>query len=139
MNLKDFLLLPHEFKFGGWMGEDCTTLCASWVRECTGVDPAASFRGTYSSVRSANALIKAHGGMVSLYDDRLTEIGFRRTTTPLDGDIGVVIAPSGIDQIIKEIGSIRFGPLWAVMAQRGVVAKRLECVAAWTLRQDADL
>lgn len=134
MNLKNFLLLPHEFKFGGWMGEDCTTLCASWVRECTGVDPASSFRGTYGSLKSANALIRAHGGMVALYEDKLTALGYRRTEAPLDGDIGVVKAPSGIDQIIKEIGSIRFGPLWAVMARRGVVAKKLDHVAAWTLR-----
>ncbi len=134
MTLKEFLLLPHEFKFGGWMGEDCTTLCASWVRESTGVDPAASFRGTYSSVRSANALIKAHGGMVRLYEDSLIPLGFRRTEAPIDGDIGVVTAPSGIDHIINEIGGIRFGPLWAVMAQRGVVAKKLEYVAAWTLK-----
>ena len=139
MNLKNFLLLPHEFKFGGWMGEDCTTFCASWVRECTGVDPAASFRGTYGSIKSANALIKAHGGMVALYEDKLAALGFRRTETPLDGDIGVVTAPSGIDHIIKEIGSIRFGPLWAVMAQRGVVAKKLDHVAAWTLREDAKI
>ncbi len=139
MDLKEFLLQPLEFKFGGWMGEDCTTFCASWARECTGFDPAATWRGTYSTLKSANALLKAYGGMEGLYDRQLTEIGYRRTEHPRDGDIGIVVAPSGLDHIIKHIGGIRFGPLWAVMAQRGVIAKKLEHVAAWTLGHDAEV
>ncbi|MBN9047637.1 MAG: hypothetical protein J0H18_18525 [Rhizobiales bacterium] len=139
MDLKEFLHLPHEFKFGGWMGEDCTTFCASWARECTGIDPAAPFRRTYSTLKSANALLASHGGIVSFYDERLTDIGYLRTDCPQDGDIGVVVAPSGIDRMIKHVGGIRFGPLWAVMAQRGVIAKKLDHVAAWTLRHHAHL
>lgn len=60
----------------------------------------------------------------------LEPLGFVRTDDPQDGDVGIVLAPSGMDGG-KEVCAIRFGPLWALLAPSGVIAKKLDHVAAW--------
>ncbi len=47
------------FAWGKW---DCCLFCADWVREATGFDPAAEYRGRYRSKRGAYALLKRLAG-----------------------------------------------------------------------------
>lgn len=48
-----------------WGENDCALCAADWVLECTGVDPAAHWRG-YASEAEAQAIIDAAGGLREL-------------------------------------------------------------------------
>lgn len=137
MNLETFILAPRLWKWGGATvfvdgsplpGEDCTTFSASWVDQVSGIDPAADLRGTYSTAKDANAIVATSGGIVALIGGRIEPLGWYRSKSPVDGDIGIVEAVSGVDGILKHIPAIRFGPLWAVMSPRGAMVKQLD----WT-------
>lgn len=131
MNLQEFLRLPHRFRWGGQGGDDCTTFCASWAEEETGTDPAMRLRGTYRDSDGAHALLAGAGGLVPFMAGHLEPLGYVRTNDPQDGDIGAVLAPVGIDGEAKEIGAIRYGPLWAILGPARVVTKQAEFIAAW--------
>lgn len=136
MTLHEFVALPHRFRWGGQGGDDCLTFCALWVAEVIGVDPAERLRGTYRTEEEAAALIEAAGGMVKFVDKHLSAIGLRRTRAPKHGDIGVIIAPAGLDGTMKLIGAIRFGnSLWLALGAAGIVGKKAEFVAAWRVAQ----
>lgn len=130
MNLQEFLALPHQFRWGGVAGDDCTTFCGTWLRESVGVDPAEAYRGTYSTSDGARDILTRAGGLVAFSAAALEPLGFARTEELQDGDVGVVLAPVGIDKV-KEVCAIRFGPLWVILAPSGVIAKKLDHVAAW--------
>ncbi len=131
MDLREFLALPHLFGWGGVVGDDCTTWCASWVRERTGIDPAAALRGTYSTEIGAHRLIARAGGLVALVEPTLLPIGLVRTDEPTDGDVAIVRAASFDGTTVSEISAIKFGPLWAMLSPGRVVAKKADLVAAW--------
>lgn len=132
MNIHEFLALPHRFRWGGMGGDDCIMFCASWVADQTGVDPAAHVRGTYGDEEGALAFVAKSGGLIPMIDGGVKPLGYQRTDAPETCDIGVVLAPSAFDGRIKEIGAIRFGPLWAMLGPSGVRAKPYEFVAAWS-------
>ncbi|MCV9965713.1 hypothetical protein OIU34_27975 [Pararhizobium sp. BT-229] len=129
MELRDFLALPHRFRWGGVDGDDCMTWCASWIRECIGVDPAAAVRGTYSTEEGAHRLLASRGGLVAYADSQLLPLGFTRTDSPKVGDVGVVstTTPTGTTQS----AAINFSKTWAMLSPGRVVAKRADLVAAW--------
>lgn len=131
MNLHEFLALPHRFRWGGVGGDDCTTFCATWVDEQIGMDPAERLRGTYRDADGAHAILEEAGGLVAFIDAHLTPFCYERVNDPTDGDIGVVLAPVGLGDEIKEVAAIRFGPLWVILGPGGVVAKKTEFIAAW--------
>lgn len=136
MDIHEFLALPHQFKWGGVGGDDCMTFCASWVRECLGVDPAEQLRGTYSSRAQAHAVMDRFGGPLAFMEHHLWAVGAKRVQQPQDGDIGLIRAMSGesySDQALYEVAALRFGPLWVVnhpAGQRGISA---DFIAAWRL------
>lgn len=133
MTLRDFLALPHRFRWGGIGGDDCVMFCASWIAELTGRDPVEDLRGSYSTGEGAAKLISDAGGLLALAARRIEPLGWRRTDSPRDGDVGIIIALSGLDQDVKQIAAVRFGPLWATLGPRGVVAKKADFIAAWRL------
>jgi hypothetical protein len=132
MTLHEFKALPHRFGWGGANGrDDCTTFCATWISEQIGIDPAERLRGTYRTEEGAHALLDAAGGLVPFMAGHLEPIGFVRVNDPQDGDVGVIDAPVGLNGETKEIGAIRFGPLWLTLSPCGVVGKKTDFVAAW--------
>ncbi|RWP64926.1 hypothetical protein [Mesorhizobium sp.] len=137
MTLEEYIRLPHRWRWGGMGGDDCTTFCAGWVVEATGKDPAADLRGTYFTAEGAEAVLLAAGGVESLVGAKLMALGFRRVTEPQDGDIGIIRALTGFDAeglAVKDIPSIKFGPLWAVMSARGPMVKKLDWTGvAWRI------
>lgn len=133
MEIHEFLACQHRFRWGGVDGDDCTTFCASWVAARLGIDPAEELRGSYRDAESARAIIDREGGLVALFGSKLETLGFVRVDQAQDGDIGVVVAPSGIDGSLVEVGAIAFGPLWATLAPSGVAAKKLEAIAIWRM------
>lgn len=146
MDIREFLSLPHRFGWGGegkphprdpngYIYNDCTTFCASWVEVLTGIDPAADLRGTYAFPKSAQAIVDAVGGHIAFMAGRLEPLGFVRVSEPQDGDIGCVRAPVGLEGDFKEVGAIRFGPNWVTLGRAGLVGKRLETIAVWRLAE----
>lgn len=133
MLLKDFMALPHQFRWGGIDGDDCMTFCASWVQFAIGQDPAGNFRGTYSTEKEARRLIKSHGGLKSFSAELLSPFGFSEVKQPIDGDIGIVRVPFGDDGKLIDVAAIRFGPLWLMLSEKCLVAKRADCSIAWSL------
>jgi hypothetical protein len=142
MDIMEFRRLPHRFQWGGdgkphrddpygRIYNDCTTICATWAEILTGTDPAADLRGTYRTAEAAHVIIADAGGHVAFMEGRLLPLGFKRVQHPVDGDIGCVIAPAGIEGGFTEVGAIRFGPLWLSLGPAGLVGKRLDMVAAW--------
>jgi hypothetical protein len=136
MDIKGFLSLPHRFRWGGVGGDDCKTFPATWMQYAIGIDPAAGLRGTYSTKAEAHAILKAAGGSLAFMDGKLAPHGCWRVDAPQDGDIGLVRMMAGEnydDVMLTEVGAIRFGPSWASIAPRGVVACRAEAIAIWRL------
>jgi hypothetical protein len=141
MNLHEFLRLPRGWAWGGVVGDDCTTFCASWVFEATGKDVSAGLRGTYDTAEAANAIVEDAGGIEAFVAARLAPMGFKRVQQPQEGDIGIVEGVTGFDldgATIKSIPAICFGPchgghLWAVMSARGPQVKKLNHSMAWRI------
>ena len=140
MNINDFRRLTHVFRWGGTgtrpdgtIENDCTSFCGTWVQFMTGIDAAAKHRGQYDDAASAARIIKSYGGLVPLMSSGLEPLGFKRVQSPETGDIGVITALVGLGDEIKQIGAIRFGPLWLTLAPTGVAAKQAEHVAVWRM------
>lgn len=49
-----------------WGGQDCCLFAADWVQLCTGEDPAARWRGTYSTMLGAVRHVTRAGGVCRL-------------------------------------------------------------------------
>lgn len=135
MDIHEFLERPHRFRWGGVDGDDCMTFCATWAKECTGVDLAANLRGTYRTKPEAHAVMDAAGGALAFMDARLSLLGAELVQKPQDGDIGLIktMIEGGV---ASEVGAIRFGPLWACIHPAGVRATKSDFIAAWRLPRE---
>jgi hypothetical protein len=134
MDLQEFRTLPIGFCWGGIGGDDCTTWLATRILYRVGADPAASLRGTYSTAEQAHGILEKAGGLVAFVASHVEPLGFVRLPAGaelLDDDIGVIVAPDGIEG--RAVGAIRFGPLWMLLGPAGVIAKKSKHIAAWRL------
>jgi len=76
---------------------DCSLFAADWVRLQTGVDLAASWRGTYSTRREYLRLLSADGGLVRVVARAMHHIKAPQIP-PADaqpGDIGIIVTEDG--------------------------------------------
>lgn len=71
---------------------DCCMFAASTVEVLTGEDPAAPFRGTYSTDEGAAAVLKPYGGIRGLAEAIAWERGFQAVAPPLAQRGDVVFA-----------------------------------------------
>ena len=116
-----------------WGAMDCVMFAAGWVLNARGIDIASTIRGKYNSMRGAQRLISRNGGFVSgvgAHVDTLMD----RTTSPVDGDIGIVDAPitmRGHMPVCGAVMSVMHGGLWVCKSSTGMVASTLPVVAAW--------
>lgn len=81
----------HEFRYGSW---DCALFVCDAIKLMTGVDPAAGFRGNYSSRTEALVAIRAYSGKRSLLalTERITsEMKMREVPALLAGRGDVVL------------------------------------------------
>lgn len=69
-----------------WGVADCCLFVADWVHEVNGTDPAADLRGTYATKTRAYRVMTQQGGL----DQIMTRSGWSKTTTPSEGDIGII-------------------------------------------------
>ena len=100
---------------------DCVTLPADWAMANGYPDPMAHRRGVYDSEEQAQALISDAGGLVTLFDQFLGNVGItERADEPQTGDIGVVTIRS------DEAGAIFTGQRWALVGERGLIFVTLD-------------
>lgn len=119
-----------------WGVNDCCLFVATWIAMATGVDPAVGWRGGYASKRSAHALLKKAGGLVSAVSCDM-DLTFRRTDDPMTGDVGIIMAPiltrgGGVSE--TPVAGIRVPRgLWACKSEFGVAAIAAPHVVAWDI------
>lgn len=107
---------------------DCMLALADWVRECSGVDVGALWRGTYSDEASWHALVRAAGGLPPLIEV-VEAMGVVRQVRAnlLPGDIAVINLPK-----LGQTGALWTGGRWAVKVERGLWAvNKWLPLAAW--------
>lgn len=112
---------------------DCMLIVADWVRQLTGYDEGAHYRGTYNDEMGWRNVVMRAGGPVMLVDEACARLGLRCTLpAPRAGDVGVVAMPS-----VGHIGAICGGARWIVMTTVGLAAlsvSKTRVLTAWGVR-----
>lgn len=106
---------------------DCVQFALSWARERTG-RPLTAFFG-YHSRPTAEAALKARGGLERIVREWMAENGFQPTDEPDDGDIGLAPSPSGGVDTVAVV--IRRGPWWITREPRGIGGMDFGKIPAW--------
>lgn len=76
---------------------DCSLWAADWVKKRTGIDPAAGWRGAYSTEHEYMRLLLAEGSLIRVVARAMKNIGAPRIE-PADarpGDIGIILTEKG--------------------------------------------
>lgn len=104
-----------------WGNFDCCLFPAGAIESMTGYDPAAIFRGTYSTEEEASEMLEQASGMQGMAASMLEPIGL--VTIPpayaQRGDIGC-LSLSFQQGLITEVGAVCIGGSFAVLEQRGL-------------------
>lgn len=102
---------------------DCSIWVADWCVIFFGHDPAAEFRGVFSTARESAALFK--GRLIDVYDERLE---IPRQEASVAGDVGIV------ELRRRHLGAIFTGAHWAIKTRDAVALLAVEPVAIWGAR-----
>lgn len=106
---------------------DCMLFAADWVRLMTGKDPAAAWRGRYSTKGEAETIIANAGGMIELVGG---QVEWPRANEPMPGDIAVLLQ----ETVRAPFGAICGRGIWYARALRGVSmlrAREVTELAIW--------
>lgn len=87
---------------------DCTLWAADWAKIATGVDVAASRRGTYRTAIGCARVVKRAGGLEALVDSCLSQLPGYRSEAPSE-------APCGAIGLVET----RLGPACAIRLHSG--------------------
>ena len=112
-----------------WGELDCALFAAGWAMQMTGIDPAADWRGKYSTEQGCARILKRHGGLLTLAANGAQRAGLISTETPSIGAIGVleVETARGRDLAL----AIYVGSFWSLLSPDGLLMVRADPVAAW--------
>ena len=123
-----------------WAEWDCALEMADWVRERTGIDFGAKWRGRYGDGEAARALLRADGGIVAVMRQEAATAQILETETPRPGDVGVVRIPWLHEfRGRKRVTTIPAGAIvaptgkWRARAQGGHVFGAFPLIVAWRL------
>lgn len=112
-----------------WGAQDCVLCAADCVLACTGEDPAAEVRGSYSDAAGAAAVLRARGGLEAIAAGALGA-----EVPPIAarlGDIGV-IASGG-----RPCLGVCAGLHWLAPGPDGLTPFPIDCVTrAWRVATD---
>lgn len=118
-SLERYLTRTWEEPFE-WGKRDCTLWPANWWVARYGEDPAAPYRGRYSTREEADALTGSD--LIATIDGCIFQ---HRRKTPRRGDIGVV------EVIGKELAAIFTGSHWAIKTEAKMLLIKREPKAIW--------
>jgi len=110
-----------------WGETDCIMATCNYVRDRTGIDPAAPWRGTYSDEAGAVAIWQAYGGVLGLFDHGMGLAGFSRAVEPAYG------MPVVCDFGRVQVAGVYLGPMIAFMALKGCVETRAKVAGVWAI------
>lgn len=74
--LASYIDLKRDEAFA-WGINDCCLFGANWIQLCTGLDPAATLRGTYDSALSGVRVLENHGGLIGTIETHFNPLGFK--------------------------------------------------------------
>lgn len=122
----------RPFVWGEW---DCILAPAAYAQALTGQDPASAHRGRYDDERGARRILRAAGGMAALAARTLEPLGWRPTTTPAQGALGVVRLASGLPGSTsrRHFGAVLYGDHWLIASGEGGLFDAARPVAAWNV------
>ena len=113
----------RRFRDGEW---DCQLFPAEWVRRVTGLDPAAAWRGRYSTALGRERILKRDGGPLAVMTRGAESVGLQRTDEPKRGDVGLIRLDG------RDYGAVCLGERWALVTKSGLAAvKPDEILRAW--------
>lgn len=115
-----------------WGESDCVMTQFAWVRQRTGIDPAAIVGAAWHGEREARAVIAATGGVLDGGRELYARCGLAETVAPVRGDIGVI--ETGREGQVLHVAAICTGARWAWPAEpRGIAMARGIVRAAWAV------
>lgn len=121
----------RRFEWGSW---DCLLMASSAVMEVTGMDPAAPFRGLYSTRAEAFRRLRAFagGGLIEAAEKIAGELGFPETVATLAQRGDIVLAETQLGDALGAVGMDGRFALFA--APEGMTALPVSlCRKAWRL------
>jgi hypothetical protein len=108
---------------------DCCLFVAGAIAAQTGSDPAAPYRGTYSTKREASAQYLRGRGVSGWMDCVLRGAGIERTDQPTEGDCACIVGPGRI-----VAGAVRWRGAWWCKTLTGLARfgdDQVRILAAW--------
>ncbi len=117
-----------ETPFDRAAGMDCCLWPADWIEKATGIDPAASLRGTYRNGAGALRQIRRFGDFVTMWRVCMALSGFVTARRPVFGDVGVVQDAAG-----QTVAAIRLDEQWAAKGAGGLVMEDFAVIVAWSI------
>jgi hypothetical protein len=118
-----------------WGRHDCMLFAAGWAQCLTGQDPAAAWRGRYTSKDGAALMVAEAGSTGALMRSALARCGWVSVLEPVAGDIGLVLAtaPTMLPTaaICVDGASDDSAAAWAMATARGVVIAPAEALQVW--------
>lgn len=124
--LSDYLRHAAAIPFV-WGTHDCVLFGADWIAMQTGTDPAAEYRGRYTSSAEAAKIIGRAGGLLAVISAAMDAGGFSVTDDPRPGDVGLVSDGQ------SEAFAIRTAARWAGKTERGLYVVETEFRRAWSI------
>lgn len=110
-----------------WGECDCCSWVCAWIAARRGVDPMASWRGTYRTCLGAARNIHRGGGMLTVVCRAMAAAGLVPTEDPQPGDVALVKTAQG------EALAIRTPTGFACKAPAGIVVAHFPVLAAWSV------
>lgn len=116
-----------------WGRHDSMLLVADWMLEVTGRDPAAPWRGRYTTELGARRLIRAAGGKEAMLDTAFADLACAvrvDANAVRPGDVGLapVVTPA---LRFEPVAAVFSGLGWVWQAAHGTLTAPAAAVAAW--------
>lgn len=119
---------------GFWGVQDCWLFPADWVLRRTGRDPAARYRGQYSTAAAAWRLVWRAGGPVPFADGLMAEAGWVSSASPRRGQVGLLAAVMETNGVRRPclIGGVCLGGgWWASRTEDGLLIGQAQARRCW--------
>lgn len=113
-----------------WGKLDCILFLADWSIERLATDPAAAYRGRYSTAAGAERIIRRAGGLTALVDLEFGAAGWAPVEAAAPGDIGVVHALTSSGPNLT--GALFSGDRWVGLKPGGLIAGPATPAQVWS-------
>lgn len=113
-----------------WGEHDCILFAAGWVREVSGVDPAAAWRGGYLGEIEGRTLLAQLGGLSQVMGRALAACNWRSVSV-VAFEAGDVVLAAPRDEAQHRAGIAVDARKIALLTRRGIVVASMPVLRAW--------